>query len=392
MNNFFKLASCMLLVVLGSCSSNTSPMDTPRISVDVEAINNNLGDADIIHPQGIHRLLKLETSKECLLGEISNIMLRDDRLFIVDNLTQSILVFNTDGVFEYKINKCGRAQNEYAELTDAYITSDNVYILDNAGCKIVIYDLEGVFVRSIDISSVWGNNIFVQGDDIFLVNKWSETSSGYYRLFVLNKNGEVKDKMLPFEQDDCGRYFSSERACAAFHDGAVVCYPSDNMIYALNAKGKCRPYLYVDFGKQTMPEQYATIDLIEGMKQGIAAKYIWGIDRLSSSSRYIFISYRYKSKKYNTIYDCKTGSHYDVELMKIKDLYNLSLDNYYLTQDYIVAYHRADMFRIVYNYVLNDELNLENPLERQVADIANGIRDDENGVLVMYQLKNMNDE
>lgn len=392
MNNFFKLASCMLLVVLSSCSDNSSSIDTPQISVDVEAINKNLGDADIVHPQGKHRLLKLETSQDCLLGEVSDVVLRDNLIFIVDNLTQSILVFNTDGGFEYKIDKCGRAQNEYAELTDAYITSDNVYILDNASCKIVIYNLEGKFMHSIDVSEVWGNDIFVQGDDIFLVNKWSETSSGYYRLFVLGKNGKVKDKMLPFEHNDCDRYFSSERACAAFHDGAVICYPSDDMVYALNAKGQCRPYLYVDFGKQTMPEQYATIGLVQGIKQGITNKYILGIERLSSSSRYIFLSYRYKSKRYNTIYDCKTGSHYDVESMKIKDLYNLSLDNYYMTEDYIVAYHRADMFRTVYNYVLKDELNLENPLERQVAEIANSIKDDENGILVMYQLKNMNDE
>lgn len=381
-----------LFVILSGCSDNISHSDITQITIDVKQIDQCLADANIIHPEGEHKLLKLETNDECIIGNISDIVFQDNLLYIVDDLSSCILVFNTDGRFEFKIDKRGRARNEYVEMTDVHISNNNVWVLDNIGCKIVVYDLKGAFVRSIDISSVWGHHLFVSDNNIFLVNKWSETSSGNYRFFVLDKNGKITDRQLPFTTEDCNRYFAEEKAYAVTDNVFFICYPSDNTIYQTTSDGKIEPYLYVDFGRQTMPEKHRTIGTVEGLRQDLGNKYIWGIDRISSSSRYIVLSYKFQAMPYNIIYDLKTGLHSNVNSTRVNGWYNLALTDFFVTRNYIISYRSADDLLTTYDYILKDKINPKNSFEQRVADVVKDIKYEDNGILIMYQLKNMNDE
>ena len=172
MSKLYHILSYVLFVILSGCSNSDTLQNIPQIKVEVNTVNQSLGETNIIHPEGEHKLLKLETNDECIIGNISDIVFQDNLLYIVDDLSSCILVFNTDGRFEFKIDKRGRARNEYVEMTDVHISNNNVWVLDNIGCKIVVYDLKGAFVRSIDISSVWGHHLFVSDNNIFLVNKF----------------------------------------------------------------------------------------------------------------------------------------------------------------------------------------------------------------------------
>ena len=141
-----------------------------------------------------------------------------------------------------------------------------------------------------------------------------------------------------------------------------------------------------------MPEKHRTIGAVEGLRQGLGNKYIWGIDRISSSSRYIVLSYKFQAMPYNIIYDLKTGLHSNVNSTRVDGWYNLALTDFFLTRNYIVSYRSADDLLTTYDYILKNKINPKNSFEQRVADVVKDIKYDDNGILIMYQLKDMNDE
>lgn len=378
-------------LIIVACGGNIK--DVPEIlDIDVTDKSDSFDLSSLFDENGKHSLVRLETNEDCVIGEVTNLIQKYEKIFIVDNLTKSIYVFNVEGGFEYKISNYGRARNEYIDMTDVYIGDRYIYILDIISSKIILCSHEGKFEKVIRISDVWGHNMFVYNDDIYLMNKWSDSSNGLFRLFVLDHEGNLKSSLLPFKKRDLNRYFSQETAYAISTEGVRICYPSDNVIYTICGENDCIAAMYVDFNKQALPLKYATYNLLDIIREGISDKYILGIDRLATSSRYLFLSYGYQSSKYTTIYDVKNKKCNNVKALHTKNYFNLSLNRYFLSDDYLISYINAQSFKMVYEHVLKESMNADDKYQSQVITLANKIKSEDNGILVIHQLKNMNDD
>ena len=379
----------IIIIICSTCcvccdkSQHMQPANV--INIDVENIDTTFDITQLLDFNDKQDLIVLETNDDSLIGDVSNVIIVKNRIFIIDNITHSINVYDLNGRFKYKIQHQGRASNEYIEMTDVYINPSNIYVLDNSGNKIVVYNLMGSYEYTIDISDYWANNIFVINDIIYLVNKWSESTTGLYRLFMIDKQGKLLSKQLPFKEKDCNRYYSEESAYA-ISDMTYLCYPSDNVIYTILDNGQCKSYLNIDFQEQAMPSEYQTMELMETIKYGIHDKYIYGVERIASSSRYLFISYRYQSERYNTIYDNQTKEYHNIKSLNGKNSFHLPLNKYYITDNYLVAYVDANTFFVTTKYSLND-INHEDEFISQVRNIEKRVKDNDNGVLLLHKLK-----
>lgn len=368
-----------------SCDTSQLTQQTNGIYIDVENIDKTFDVTQLCDSIEVQDIIVLETNDDSLIGEVSNISIVDNQIFIIDNLMHGINVFDLNGVFKYQIQHQGRARNEYIEMTDVFIDTNNIYILDNGSQKIVIYNLMGNYEYMIDISNYWAHNIFVVNDAIYLINKWSKTENGMYRLFIIDKNGKLLSKQLAFDEEDCNRYFSEE--CAyAISNMKNICYPSDNTIYTILENGRCEPFLNIDFQKQAMPSKYTTMDFTETLKNGIHNKYIYGIERITSSSRYLFISYSYLSERYNTIYDYQTHDYHNIKSFNGGSTFNLPLNKFFITDNYLVAYIDANTFLLTIKYSLLDK-DERNKYIQQVRRIEQKLSDEDNGILIIHKLK-----
>ncbi|MDR3095059.1 MAG: 6-bladed beta-propeller, partial [Bacteroidales bacterium] len=56
--------------------------------------------------------IPLETSPECLIGRIDKIISFDDKYYILDRQTESILVFDSTGKYLFKIAQIGNGPGE----------------------------------------------------------------------------------------------------------------------------------------------------------------------------------------------------------------------------------------------------------------------------------------
>ena len=152
------------------------------------------------------------------------------------------------------------------------------------------------------------------------------------------------------------------------------------------------PWLELDFLEQSLPEEYELMDNPDILRQGLNDKYMWGIERLSASERYLFITYLYKSKSYNTIYDFNQDKAYNIKALYTKDYFGLPLNKFFLTQDYYISYVDSNIFKFTYDYVLSENLDMTDTYDRRVAEVASQMDENDNGVLVIHQLKGIDDK
>ena len=132
---------------------------------------------------------------------------------------------------------------------------------------------------------------------------------------------------------------------------------------------------------------------MKAIKDGINDKYIWGIDRISSSSRYLFATYLFQSSSYSSIFDFKSGDVFNIHLLHTEEFYGLPISDYFVTGDYVVSHSNAYTFNVMCEYVLKPRIEEAGTIYMQeVADVAKSIKSDDNGVLVLYELKGMDDE
>jgi hypothetical protein len=92
------------------------------------------------------RKIALETSDDCLIGGIQQVLHGGDRIFVLDHAGPRIHVFDADGKFLRQVGNNGRGPGEY--LYVSCITADTEYkhLYVASGSKIIRYDFEGNFI------------------------------------------------------------------------------------------------------------------------------------------------------------------------------------------------------------------------------------------------------
>lgn len=153
-----KLIHYSNLVVLGftivSCnnskaiSGNYSSVET--ITIDTE--NHRFVSLDDIVEKV--DFVRLETTDDCIVGNISHLFFFDDKIIVADQLTsQSIFVFDINGKFLNRISHLGNGPHEYLDITDVDVTPSGLIVIkDNVKDKLLFFEPNGKFVKErIDI-------------------------------------------------------------------------------------------------------------------------------------------------------------------------------------------------------------------------------------------------
>lgn len=98
--------------------------------------------------------VRLETTEDCIIGDISHLFFVDNKIIVADQLTsQSIFVFDINGNFLNRISHLGNGPHEYLDITDVDVTPSGLIVIkDNVKDKLLFFEPNGKFVKErIDI-------------------------------------------------------------------------------------------------------------------------------------------------------------------------------------------------------------------------------------------------
>ena len=92
--------------------------------------------------------VKLDDALEAVVGEISKLVIDNDRIFILDTRkTKSLKVFDLEGKYLFSVGRVGRGPQEFFEPTDFSVFNSEIQIYDQYTCKILTYDSQGEFIK-----------------------------------------------------------------------------------------------------------------------------------------------------------------------------------------------------------------------------------------------------
>ena len=155
------------LLLASSCHQQQTFLD----SVPIDIVNkHNPIQIDIYDIVDSISYIPLETSNNCLLGDIQCVKKDDDVFFVKD--IKGIFVFDKEGRFKNEIGRRGNGPGEYFYIDNFYLDRKNklVCLIFNAKKQILQYDYDGNYVSTLhfDENDMNIESVMMCGEDEFL--------------------------------------------------------------------------------------------------------------------------------------------------------------------------------------------------------------------------------
>lgn len=167
-----------------SCSKNNRTQGENEIFVDFKSDKPMVvkGPEDLFNYSDYIdsvAYVPLETTDDCLMGDVRDILFVNNKIFLRDRNT--IFIFSRDGKFISKVSKLGRGHGEYSNLGywDVNPTNDEISVYSGGNKMVFVYSIQGDFLRSAEIEGIPRDFcVLPNGNYLFYTPDYME---GHYR-------------------------------------------------------------------------------------------------------------------------------------------------------------------------------------------------------------------
>ncbi|RHJ86630.1 6-bladed beta-propeller [Parabacteroides sp. AM08-6] len=313
----------LFVVVLFGCKgTDKNKLDVDYIYIPSDKITT-LEKIDFDEPLFIDScsFIPLETISESVIGEIKQIKIYDNKIYIFDVKTRSIKVFNIEGRYLCDIGKQGQGDKEYISINSFFINTDEnkVCIVDPLKKCVHEYGLNGDYIRNVK-PKVWGfhfplnlvysdkflycafslsyNNDKVytkmSSEDYSVIEEWS--------TYPLKLNTQMSVVFL----DNPFSIVNTEMHYTSLFSDTIYKYGEDEK----------KPYLVIETGKPNVPFNFVDgksyeYEPVEALAEiSSFEKYSPGFSLLLETDRFVFTKFDLNKDFY--VIDKKTEKAYHV--------------------------------------------------------------------------------
>jgi len=205
------------------------------------------------------KYVKLESTDESIFGSIDKMIVYEDSIYILDKITNSLLVFDMEGNYLYKIAKRGPGPDEYTQLDFFDIDRENkqIVLTDLMAYWIMRYDMNGNFLYKQKIP-IWceGVSVLPNGGIVLYANFRNNSSKlkQEYNLICLNSNMDFEKGYFPYKSENFNIKIATSAAGHFYrsNDHLNFSFPRGNTVYQFYNDSLIKKYKF-DFGNEILP-------------------------------------------------------------------------------------------------------------------------------------------
>lgn len=99
------------------------------------------------------KYIPLETTDACLIGNITDVEISEEHIFVLDLQMQTVWIFSKEGKYHGQIFHKGDAPGEYVNMCQFEYDNNNkqIIILDLWTHSLLFYTLEGKYLKSLEL-------------------------------------------------------------------------------------------------------------------------------------------------------------------------------------------------------------------------------------------------
>lgn len=256
MKNPILLVIIIVQLISYSCDKNES-LSCEKV-IQIENIEKNVS-FQLSDVMDSITYLVLETNDDCLIGNSTKIVHKNDQFFIGDyDVANSIFIFSDSGKYKCKIHAIGQGPGEFLKITDFCVNQRGfIYILDASQEKIITFDNKGKFVRELKLHDCDGDYIgYIEVVNSFAIYSSFRTYQGCSNLMIVNEKGKIEKKYLKISKKvnpdltipalDLNSYVPNSIQFCQMYDSNVYRLVDDRLTIAYK----------FDFGMYSLPDDY----------------------------------------------------------------------------------------------------------------------------------------
>jgi len=400
----------MPLVCLVACTQNKSDFrgfSTPdglknAIIVPTDSINTTIIKADeplsSINASDIIeevRFIPLETNKEALIAYYNNIMIYDDKIYIIDNLQGSgsgLFIFDMNGKFLNKIGQKGGGPQDFGLPSGFDIARNGNYFMvyDNWKRRNMYYDMDGNFLKKSNVSfrQFFTFGILPSNTVVSVTGKSDHNHHlgdyDKYRLVFSDTLGNINK--FGFEFDDNMNLPVGWSSIYRYNNELLYYQQYANSIYSVTDtlirekyRIDCSNFSAFDIKKIN---QYDKMEDFDEYWYRTANLY----PSISENNNHLFFTINNMKEYHRYFYDKRSGKHIGFKKM--------NFDNDFCVQFSNNFYSYGDYFIRIVSPVELAELKKNRdkegkPLSEKFSKMIDGLDEEDNDVLVLFKIKEL---
>lgn len=230
------------------CGCTMTERKVPLVSFDID--QGKTGDVSEVFED--RKIVFLETLEESLLTEVTKIICAEDRIYILDEPANSIVVFDTTGKFISAIRPSGRGPQEYMGISDFTINREKGQLIVHAHRpgKLLFFNLDCRFQNEIPYKSLVSAMSWKDGQ-LILVNSLQENSP-YFTFLSFNDKGEISEKRVSSFKEKINSNQYTVGSLLLNGEKMTFARRFDNTLYSLEGD-RVIPRYILDFNGYNVP-------------------------------------------------------------------------------------------------------------------------------------------
>lgn len=379
----------IFFLLLLSCNQKQKEMQVvanETIIIDPDKYEKNNDLSSIL--QDSIKIIQLETTDECLIGEVTKVELKNEEIFISDRINQKIFIFNSNGKYLKNIGKSGNGPGEIRSLGDFTFIGDSLFIQDGYGKKYLIYSTNGDYLG--DLPYKTHHHDVISFDNIlYFVSNYFYSELGFYNLFRYDLLTKNISSYIPFDEkiNKNNSAWGLNRHISKYRESALLIYPLNDTIYEITKNNVHSKYI-IKFSKRNIPDNIKDKNGSTVFSLALRDGYIKGLHHLQNSKNYLLGIYTDgNTYSYITI-DKKTLDYKIGKRLIISNYGDFSLSSFYTTSNNeLISAQDANLFLDYWkiNYSKNKFENQK--VEQKLKNVAESINEESNPILFIFKFK-----
>lgn len=374
--NHNKLLFILILIIQFSCISNKNNENIEKIHFDKENLMNITNK----------KYIKLETNKNCLIGDINQFEIINNYLFILDAFSsKKLYVFDLEGNYITHIGIQGNGPNEYIFPLSFSINNSSISILDDHQLAILTYDINSFnFVRKHNIPySI--NDFETLSENNFIVYNYRSLTPPQkaYHFYITDSLFQIKSKHITSE----------------FESGHI--YPPFKNMYKLNGKIygfiRFKNYIYEVTSETAIPkyeftvEQYKfpTIDFLKSEENtSFNGNYMPGLEKskyissynISENNTSLCINYTANKKGHIGIYDKQNRKSYNYSISRFQENFKIP------GIDKMVGRSESSIAFMLRPYMISNQIDDGAECDNELKELIKDSTPEDNPIIFLFNI------
>jgi hypothetical protein len=341
------------------------------------------------------KIIPLETNSNCLIGQISEIEIYNDTIYILDkNIAKALFMFDKNGNFIKKIGSLGKGPGEY--ISPKSFTIDNITrqikILDEY--KVLLFSFVGNYQKEMLLHDGDSPRYLKSVNGItYLDHQMFQGRTSSYLLSAIDSTGHILKRWLPFKEYNKGLTlpFGTTNHLVNTTNDIKFIQPFFDTIFSIS-NNEIKPFISISTKNSITSNEINEFNGLTDIKE--ISDFYWkskkflGVKSYIENDNLIIFDFQYNGSTHSAFYNPKNKK--------------FIFSKYRVQNDFITMEGYYPFYTTYNNYFISVIDNSNNNFVRLMENINNGsnklsekqilvlknLTPESNPVIVFYECKN----